>query len=145
MPLCARSLTNRLRNFLNLPMTKILASDFKFDDEGEIHPHTQRSSTFHAFFLCVCVPVCVCVMPEGLLAYKLRFFASPDVSGAKLMTRSREDCHIAAEGPGGLECFPYGEYFPYYEQDVSIVQSTLLNMGYALIAVLLVSGGTIDA
>ncbi|CEL95564.1 unnamed protein product [Vitrella brassicaformis CCMP3155] len=97
-----------LRNFLKLPMTKILASDFKFDE-------------------------------EGLCAYRLRFFKNPDVSSAKLMTRSREDCHIAAEGPGGLECFPYGEYFPYYEQDVSIVQSTSLNMGYALIAVLLVS------
>ncbi|CEM10226.1 unnamed protein product [Vitrella brassicaformis CCMP3155] len=102
--------TAELRKFLSKKEIKILASDFKFDEER-----------------------------ENLLAYKLRFFASPDVSGAKLMTRSREDCHIAAEGPGGLECFPYGEYFPYYEQDVSIVQSTLLNMGYALIAVLLVS------
>ncbi|CEM33874.1 unnamed protein product [Vitrella brassicaformis CCMP3155] len=103
-----QAFNDTLSDFLNMPVTKILKSDFKFDD-------------------------------EGLRAYRLRFFASPDVSGAKLMTRSREDCHIAAEGPGGLECFPYGEYFPYYEQDLSIVQSTLLNMGYALIAVLLVS------
>mmetsp|Transcript_34211 Transcript_34211/g.98490 ORF Transcript_34211/g.98490 Transcript_34211/m.98490 type:complete len:496 (-) Transcript_34211:878-2365(-) len=77
---------------------------------------------------------------DGLQHYRFRFFARQRIPGADLVEGSRHDCKQAEQDTGGLlRCFPYADMFPYYESDISILEDTLRSLGYALIAVMIVS------
>ncbi|CEM34095.1 unnamed protein product [Vitrella brassicaformis CCMP3155] len=77
---------------------------------------------------------------QTIESYRMTFFAKSGVNGLKLMEGSRDDCRKASEAKAGaIKCQAFGEYFIYYESDATILFDTFQNMGWALLAVLIVS------